>query len=106
MFYYQLLYIKTLEKNPQLFLNQTLFIIYLPLEDSWEAMEKFTGVRLKLIPDIEKEQLVESMIRGGNFIIFKGYAGANKKVLKLRGPNKPTFYSIYLNANNLYGHSI
>ena len=69
-------------------------------------MEKFTGVRLKLIPDIEKEQLVESMIRGGNFIIFKGYAGANKKVLKLRGPNKPTFYSIYLNANNLYGHSI
>ena len=73
---------------------------------SSEAMEKFTGVRLKLISDIEKEQFVESIIRGGNSIISKGYAGANKKILKLRGPNKPTLYSIYLNANNLYGHSI
>ena len=26
--------------------------------------------------------------------------------MKLLGPNKPTLYSIYLNANNLYGHSV
>ena len=26
--------------------------------------------------------------------------------MKLLGPNNPTLYSIYLNANNLYGHSV
>ena len=69
-------------------------------------MKKFTGVRSKLISGIEKYQFIENMIRGGIFMISKGCAGANNKFLKLYDPNKPTSYITYLDANNLYGHSM
>ena len=46
---------------------------------SWDIMLRFTNVNLKLILDIEKYQLVESLIRGGISMVFKGYAEANNK---------------------------
>ena len=38
--------------------------------------------------------------------ICKGYAEPNKKFWKSYDANKPTPYVIYLDANNLYGHSM
>ena len=39
-------------------------------------------------------------------MICRCYAEANKKLLKSCYAKKPTSYTIYLNANNLYGHSV
>ena len=36
----------------------------------------------------------------------KGYAESNDKFLKSYNSNKPASYIIYLDANNLYGHSM
>ena len=68
--------------------------------------KRFTDVNLKLISNIKKYQFFESPIRGSISMIFKGYAKANNKFLKSYDANKPTSYIIYLDANNLYGHSI
>ena len=73
---------------------------------SWDVMLRFTNVNLKLILDIEKYQLVESLIRGGISMICKGYAEANNKSLKPYDINKATSCIIYLDANNLYGYSM
>lgn len=62
-------------------------------------MLSFTDVYLKLISDIEKYQFVESTVKGGIFMICKGYAGANNKFLKFYDANKPTSYIIYLDVN-------
>ena len=73
---------------------------------SWDAMLRLTSVNSKLISNIEKYQFIESTIRGGISIICKGYAEANNTFLKSQDANKHTSYIIYLDANNLYGHSI
>ena len=39
-------------------------------------------------------------------MICKGYAEANNKFLKCYDASKPTSYIIYLDANNLFGHSM
>ena len=72
---------------------------------AWDAMLRFTDVTLKLISDVEKYQFIESTIRGGISMIYKGYAEAYNKLLKSYDANKPTSYRIYLETNNLYGHS-
>ena len=46
---------------------ETLQYIATP-ENSSDEIKKFTGVRLKLILDIEKNQFMESMTRGGIFM--------------------------------------
>ena len=45
-------------------------------------MLKFTDVNLKLISDTEKNQFIESTIRGGISIICKGHTEAKNKFLK------------------------
>ena len=40
------------------------------------------------------------------FIISKGYSEANNKLLKFYNANKPITNIIYLDANNLYRHSM
>ena len=69
-------------------------------------MLRSTCVNSKLISDIEKNQFVESTIKGGIFMIYKDYSEANKKFLKLYDANMFTSYIIYLDVNNLYGHSM
>ena len=39
-------------------------------------------------------------------MLCKGYVEANSKFLKLYDTNKPTSYMIFLDANNLYGHTM
>ena len=69
-------------------------------------MLKLTDVNLKLISDIQNCQSVKSTIKLGISLICKSYAEAHNKFLKLYVVNKPTSYIIYLDANDLYGHSI
>ena len=66
----------------------------------------FTDVILNLISVIGKYHFSESTIWGGISMICKGYAKTNNKFLKSYDANKPTSYIRYLDANNLYGHSI
>ena len=67
-------------------------------------MKKVTGVRLKLISDIEKYQFIEKITRGGISMISKGYTESNNKFLKSCNPKKPTSYTIYVDTNNFYVH--
>ena len=69
-------------------------------------MLSFASVNLKLISDIEKYQFIETTIRGNISIMCNGYAEANNKFSKSDEANKATSYSMYLDANNLYGHSL
>ena len=45
---------------------------------------------------------IQSTIRDGVSMIFKGYTGANNKFLESCDANKPTSYIMYLDANNLH----
>ena len=74
---------------------------------SWDAMLKFTDLKVKRISEIGKYQFVKSTVRGGKgSMICKEYARANNKFLKSNDVNKPTSYIIYLDANSLYEHSM
>ena len=46
---------------------------------TWDAMKRFTCVRLNLISDIEEYLSIESMIKRGSSMISMGYAKANNK---------------------------
>ena len=67
---------------------------------------KVYGSSFNVVSDIKKYQFVESLIRVGVSMICKGYAEANIKFMKSYDSNKPTSYIVYLDANNLYGHSM
>ena len=71
-----------------------------------DVMLKFIDVNLKLISDIGKCQFIESSIRGGISMTCKNYAEANNKFWKSYDGNKCTSCVIYLDDNNLYGHSM
>ena len=72
----------------------------------WWLFKRFTCVTIKLILDIEKYQLIESMIRRAMSMICKGYAEANNKILRSYNPRTRTPYIRYLDVNNLNGHSM
>ena len=59
-----------------------------------------------LILDIEKDQFIETTVRGGISKICKGYTKINNNFLKSYEAAKPTSYIIYLDANKLYWHSM
>ena len=80
---------------------------YLSTPDcSWNTVLRFADVNLKIISDIEKKQFIGSTIRVGISMIRKSYAEAYHKFLKAYDTNKPTWYIIYLDVNNLYKHSV
>ena len=68
---------------------------------NWNATLRFTGTNLKLISDIEKQEVIKSTIRSGVSLICKGFDEANNKFLKSYNANKPKSCIIYLDANNL-----
>ena len=95
---------KPLEKNLQIELDYAHYLSTLGY--SWDAMLRFTDINSKLISDIEKYQFVESVIKCIISLICKGYAEAHNIFLKSVDANKTTSYIIYLDANDLYGHSM
>ena len=59
---------------------------------SWDAMLKFTGVRLEKVDDIDVHLFLEKGMRGGVSYISKRYSKSDKNTQLL-----------YLDFNNLYG---
>ncbi len=70
---------------------------------AWDAMLKYTKIKLDLISDPDMYLMVESGIRGGISSIMKRYAKSNHKYLKDYDSQKPSIFIEYLDANNSYG---
>jgi hypothetical protein len=70
---------------------------------SWDAMLKWTGVKLDLLSNVDMYQFIEKGMRGGVSYIGHRYAKANNKYMSDYDPSKPSSYIMYYDANNLYG---
>ena len=70
---------------------------------AWQACLKKTGVRIKLLTDIDMLLMVEKGIRGEICHALHRYAKANNKYMKNYDKNIGSSYLMYLDANNLYG---
>lgn len=73
---------------------------------SWDAMLKLTGVELELLTDIDMIHFFKKGIRGGISQCSERKHIANNKYLPNYDPNEPTSFITYLDATNLYGHSM
>ena len=72
---------------------------------SWDSCLKMTGIRLELITDMEQMLFIEKGLRGGTSTITQRHAVANNPLVPNYDPSKESNYIIYLDCNNLYGHS-
>ena len=73
---------------------------------SFDAMLRFTKIELELFTESDMYEFCEQGIRGGLSQISKRYAQANNKYMTNYDETKEDSYIIYLDANNLYGHSM
>ena len=73
---------------------------------SWDAMLRITNIKLELLTDIDMLHFFKNNIRGGICHCSVRKAEANNPYLKNYDPNKPSSYIMYLDATNLYGHSM
>lgn len=65
-----------------------------------------TGVQLELLNDLEIIRLFQRGIRGGICLCSKRYAQANNHYMHNYDPSKPDSFLVYIDCNNLYGHSM
>ncbi|XP_041361970.1 uncharacterized protein LOC121377941 [Gigantopelta aegis] len=72
----------------------------------WDAMLKMGGVELELLTDLDMHLMIEHGLRGGISMISKKFSKANNPYLETFNENEPSTYLMYLDANNLYGHSM
>ena len=92
---------------------------YTLLGFSWQAMLKMTKIELELISDSDIYLFLMDIIRGGICVVNKKHVIANniytrkvhdessdKKVKKKLKTNDLNKFIMYLDANNLYGHSM
>ena len=71
---------------------------------AWDAMLRYTGVKLQLLTDPDMLLMIERGIRGGVSMITKKHAKANNPYSKeTYDSSKPLTYLMYYDANNLYG---
>ena len=73
---------------------------------SWDAMMKMTGIKFKLMTDVDMFQFIEKGLRCGIFYIGNRHGGANNKDISGYDSSKPSKYVMYLDANNLYGYAM
>ena len=70
---------------------------------AWQACLKNTKAELELLTDIHILLMVEKGTRGGICQAIHRYAKANNKYMKIYDKDIISSYSMYLDANNLYG---
>ena len=74
---------------------------------TWQCGFKYTNINLDLLSDYDMLLMIEKGIRGGfSGVLGSRYVKANNKYLKDYNPSLPSNYLLYLDANNLYGHSM
>ncbi|XP_074029419.1 uncharacterized protein [Leptinotarsa decemlineata] len=73
---------------------------------SWDAMLKFTNVELELLTDIDMIHFFQKGIRGGISQCSERKHIANNRFLPNYNPKEPSTFITYLDATNLYGHSM
>ncbi|KAJ8917076.1 hypothetical protein NQ315_012995 [Exocentrus adspersus] len=84
---------------------------------SWQAMMKYTKVRLELLTDVDMLHFIRKSIRGGVSQCSHRHATANNKYMPRRSDEEDfqhlaynsyenPRYLMYLDANNLYGLSL
>lgn len=73
---------------------------------TFDSALKFSNITLELIKDTNIFEMLESAIRGGLSFAGKRYVKANNKYLADFDPEKPTSFLLYIDARNLYGHSM
>ena len=83
--------IKVCELDPVYFLS--------PPGLAWQACLKKTGVKLKLITDVDMLLMIEKGVRGGICHSVYRHAKANYKDMKIYDKNNESSYIIYMNAN-------
>ena len=70
---------------------------------AWDAMLKMSGVRLRLIDDIDMHLFIEKGMRGGISYIAKRYCRANNEFVKGYDSSLEKSFICYWDVNNLYG---
>ena len=71
---------------------------------SWDALLKYSKIKLELLTDPDVLLLFEKGIRGGISMILNRYGKANNKYMEEKyDPWSPSKYLAYLDANNLCG---
>jgi hypothetical protein len=73
---------------------------------SWDAMLKFTEIKLELLTDPDMLYFFMEGIRGGLSFISKRYVESNNKYMKNYDLKKESSYFIPVDANNLYGNAM
>ena len=71
---------------------------------SWQCMLKMTKIELELISDPDMYLFLMDTIRGGISVCNKKHVIADNKYIDKNSKNNK--YLLYLDANNLYGHSM
>ena len=69
---------------------------------AWDAVLKMSGVRLRLIDDIDMHLFIERGMRGGISYIAKRYCRANNEFVKGYDKGKEKSFIIYWDVSNLY----
>ena len=73
---------------------------------TWDAMLKYTKVKLELLTDLDQHLMVENGIRGGMCMVGENrYCRANNPEVPGYNENEPTTWLSYQDVNNLYGKS-
>ena len=73
---------------------------------SWDAMLKMTNIKLELMVDIDMFQFIEKGMHGGVSYIANRYGKAKNKYMNKYDEKAPSRFVMYLDCNNLYGHSM
>ena len=70
---------------------------------AWDAMLKMSGVRLRLIDDVDIHLFIERGMRGGISYIAKRYCRTNNEFVKMYDSSLEKSFITYCDVNNLYG---
>ena len=73
---------------------------------AWDAMLKMSGIRSRLIDDIDMHLFIEMGMRGGISYIAKRYCRANNELVKGYDSSLGKSFITYWDVNNLYGNAM